>query len=126
MLSAADLGQLLHAETAQQEHRARTAGAAWLQLVERFDVGERQELRRNFTVDFQIGAAGAGTAELLRKAQNFRAELLNMVAADGKAGGKLVAAIAFQQRRQGLQRRKQIKPAVGAGGRLPLLAVETD
>lgn len=63
MLPPADLCQLLHAEAAQRQHRAWTAHTARLQLVERRDVFQRQEARRDLAVDLQRGLALAGGAE---------------------------------------------------------------
>ena len=126
MLAAADLAQLQNAQPAHGEHRTRAARAARLQLVERPDVAERQKLRCDLAVHGQRRAACVGAEKCLGACADRLAEGVDAVTADGKAGGQLMPAVAFQQRRERMERAEQIEAPVGAGGGLSLVAVEAD
>ena len=102
MLAAANLAQLGDRQPAHTQHRPRTARTARLQLVERLDVAQRQQLRRDLAVHMQRRAACVGAEKFLRPAADLRAERRDLVAADGKARCQLVSAVAFQQRRKRL------------------------
>ena len=126
MLAAADGGGLLHDGLGQAEHWLGTAGAAGLQLGQSLHIALRQQAAGHLAVDLQRGDGGAGGSVGRGQLTDAAAEFGNVLPPDGEARGQLVAAEAFQQRGKLPQCCKQIKAAVGAGGGLAVIAVQTD
>ena len=112
MLAAADLGQLRDLQPAHAQDRPRAARAAGLELVERLDIFDGQQLRRDLAVDRERRAAGVRLPEAAAKLQHFLAEGLNARAPDGEPGGKLMPAVALEQPGQLLERAEEVESAV--------------
>ena len=96
MLSAADLRQLRHVEPAHTQNRPRAARAAGLQIAQRLDIFNGQQLRRDLAVDGECCAACVRFPEAFAQGHHFFPEGRDALAPDGKAGGKLMSAVAFK------------------------------
>ena len=97
MLAAAHLGELVYPQILHAEHGARAAGAAGLKLGKLADVFDGEQLRLDPAVHAQGGVRLAGGLELGRHAAHPLGKGGDVLPQNGKARGKLVAAVAFQQ-----------------------------
>ena len=114
-------GQILH-----HQHRLGAAVAAGLQHLQGVHIVQGQQLRGNGAVHIQNRPRHVGGVILRGQRADLAAEFRNVGAGNGKARGQLMAAVAFQQRRQGAQGGKQVEAPVAAGAGFAVLAVQTD